>query len=90
MGWIENGPKIKWRHFFAHQQLPTKTEKVRFCFISLIFRIEFNHEGCSYIRAILPFKFAHCFGFIDQLKYRLSQEPCKFYLDSAMPACTSA
>jgi hypothetical protein len=31
------------------------------------FGIEFCHEGCSYIRAILPFEFACCFGFIDQL-----------------------
>jgi hypothetical protein len=29
------------------------------------FGIEFCHGGCSYIRAISPFKFAHCFGFID-------------------------
>jgi hypothetical protein len=54
------------------------------------FGIEFYHEGCSYIRAILPFEFAPCFGFIDQLMYRLSQAPCKFCLDSAMPAHTSA
>jgi hypothetical protein len=54
------------------------------------FGIEFCHEGCSYIRAISPFEFARCFGFIDQLTYCLSQAPCKFCLDSAMPSCTSA
>jgi hypothetical protein len=54
------------------------------------FGIKFCHEGCSYIRAILPFKFACCFGFIDQLMYRLSQATCKFCLDSAMPLRTSA
>jgi hypothetical protein len=53
------------------------------------FGIEFCNEGCSYIRAISPFKFARCFGFIDQLTYHLSQAPCKFCLDSAMPARTS-
>jgi hypothetical protein len=36
------------------------------------FGIEFCHESCSYIRAILPFEFARCFGFIDQLTYHLS------------------
>jgi hypothetical protein len=54
------------------------------------FGIEFCHEGCSYIRAILPFEFARCFGFIDQLTYHLSQTPCKFCLESAMPTRTSA
>ncbi len=38
------------------------------------FGIEFCHEGCSYIRAILPFEFACYFGFIDQLTYRLSPQ----------------
>jgi hypothetical protein len=54
------------------------------------FGIEFCHEGHSYIRAISPFEFARCFGFIDQLTYCLSQAPCKFCLDSAMPTRTSA
>jgi hypothetical protein len=54
------------------------------------FGIEFCHEGCSYIRATLPFEFACCFGFIDQLTYHLSQAPCKSCLDSTMPAQTSA
>ncbi len=39
MGWIENGPKKKWRRFFVRQQLPAKTEKARFRFISFIFVI---------------------------------------------------
>jgi hypothetical protein len=46
------------------------------------FGIDFCHEGCSYIRAILPFEFVFCFHFIDQLTYRLSQ--------AAMPVRTSA
>jgi hypothetical protein len=54
------------------------------------FGIEFCHVGCSYIRAISPFEFALCFGFIDQLTHCLSQAPCKFCLDSAMPVHTSA
>jgi hypothetical protein len=54
------------------------------------FGIEFCHEGCSSIRAISPFEFSRCFCFIDQLTYRLSQAPCKFCLDSTMPAHTSA
>jgi hypothetical protein len=39
MGWIENGPKKKWMQFFVREQLPTKTEKVRFWFISLNFKL---------------------------------------------------
>jgi hypothetical protein len=35
------------------------------------FGLEFNYEGQSYIRAILSYKFACCFNFIDQLTYRL-------------------
>jgi len=53
------------------------------------FGIEFNHEGHSYIRAILSYKFVCCFNFIDQLTYRLSQPPHKFCVDTAMPARTS-
>jgi hypothetical protein len=54
------------------------------------FGIEIHNEGCSYIRSISPYEFARCFGFIDQLTYHLSQPHCKFCLDSAMPAHTSA
>jgi hypothetical protein len=54
------------------------------------FRIEFNYNGCSYIRAISPFEFVRCHGFIDQLSYRLSQPPYKFSVDAVMPALTSA
>jgi hypothetical protein len=49
------------------------------------FGIEFCHEGCFYIRAILPFEFSRCFGFIDQLTYRLSQALCKFCLTLPCP-----
>ncbi len=37
MGWIENGPQKKWRQFVVCQQLPTKTSKVHFWFISLMY-----------------------------------------------------
>jgi hypothetical protein len=53
------------------------------------FGLEFNYEGHSYIQAILSNEFVYCFDFIDQLTYRLSQPPCKFCVDAAMPACTS-
>ena len=54
------------------------------------FGVEFSYDGHSYIRAISPFEFVRCHGFIDQLSYRLSQPPYKFSVDSAMPALTSA
>jgi hypothetical protein len=45
MGWIENGPQKKGRRFFVRQQLPTKTEKVCFKFISLILYQSFGDKN---------------------------------------------
>jgi hypothetical protein len=55
-----------------------------------LFGVEFNHDNHSWVRGILPFEFARCFGFIDDLTYRLSQPANKFSLDAAVPARTSA
>jgi hypothetical protein len=54
------------------------------------FGVKFHYNGHSYICAISPFKFVRCFGFTDQLTYRLSQPPYKFSVDVVMPAHTSA
>jgi hypothetical protein len=54
------------------------------------FGIEFHHEGHSYIQAISPYEFIHCFGFINQMTYRLFHPTCKFAMDAAMPAHSSA
>ena len=53
-----------------------------------LFGIEFHYENCSHIRGILPFEFAHCFGFNDDLTYWLSQPANKFCLDATVPGCT--
>ncbi len=55
-----------------------------------LFGIEFNYENHSRVRGISPFEFARCFGFIDDLTYRLSQPANKFSLDAAVPSRTSA
>ena len=55
-----------------------------------LFGIEFNYDNHSRVRGISPFEFARCFGFIDDLTYRLSQPANKFSLDAAVPARTSA
>ncbi len=55
-----------------------------------LFVVEFNYENHSCIRGISPFEFARCFGFIDDLTYRLSQPANKFSLDAAIPARTLA
>jgi hypothetical protein len=47
MGWIKNGPQKKWRQFFVRQQLPAKTEKVPFRFISLNF-----HKNTPNLRVV--------------------------------------
>jgi hypothetical protein len=54
-----------------------------------LFGIEFNYDNRSRVRGILPFEFLRCFGFIDNLTYRLSQPANKFSLDAAVPARTS-
>ena len=55
-----------------------------------LFGIEFNYDNHSRVRGISPFEFARCFGFIDDLTYRLSQPANKFSLDAAIPSRTSA
>ena len=55
-----------------------------------LFEIKFNYENHSCIRGISPCEFACCFGFFDDLTYRLSQPANKFSLDAAIPARTSA
>jgi hypothetical protein len=54
------------------------------------FGIKFHHQGHSYVQAISPNEFTCCFGFIDQMTYRLSHPTYKFAMDAAMPARTSA
>ena len=55
-----------------------------------LFGIEFHYEGHTRVRGISPYKFARCFGFVDDLTYRLSHPSCKFALDAAIPSNTSA
>ena len=55
-----------------------------------LFGIEFNYGNYSRVCGISPFKFARCFGFIDDLTCRLSQPANKFSLDAAIPARTLA
>jgi hypothetical protein len=54
------------------------------------FGIEFHDEDHCYVRAISPYEFVRCFGFIDQITYRLSHSTYKYAMDAAMPARTSA
>ncbi len=42
------------------------------------------------MQGILPFEFARCFGFEDNLTYRLSHPSCKFVLNAAIPSLTSS
>jgi hypothetical protein len=53
-----------------------------------LFGIKFAYENHLHVWGILPFKFACCFGFTDDLTYRLSHPKNKFCLDSAIPGCT--
>jgi hypothetical protein len=55
-----------------------------------LFGIKFAYENHLHVQGILPFKFAHCFGFTDDLAYRLSQPKNKFCLDGAIPGRTSS
>jgi hypothetical protein len=55
-----------------------------------LFGIKFAYENHLHVRGILPFEFACCFGFTDDLTYRLSHPKNKFCLDSAIPGCTSS
>ncbi len=54
------------------------------------FGVEFHCDGHTYIRAILPYKFMSCFGFTDDLCYRLSHPDHWFALDACIPALTFA
>jgi hypothetical protein len=54
------------------------------------FGIEFHHDSHTYVRAISSYEFARCFGFIDQLTYRLSHPTYLYAMDAAMPSRTSA
>ncbi len=52
------------------------------------FGVEFVHDGHTYVRAILPFKFISCFRLFDKLMYKLSH-PCNaFRMDAAIPSRT--
>lgn len=55
-----------------------------------LFGIEFDYEGHCCVRGILPFEFAHCFGFTNKLTYHPSQSTNKFCLDGAIPGRTSS
>jgi hypothetical protein len=54
------------------------------------FGVEFHCNGHMYVRAISPFEFTSCFGFTDNLCYRLSHPDHWFALDTCIPALTSA
>ncbi len=54
------------------------------------FGIKFHDDDHTYVQPFSPFEFTLCFGFIDQLQYRLSQHGNWFALDAGIPALTSA
>ena len=54
-----------------------------------LFGIIFSYKNHQHVQGILSFKFAHCFGFTDDLTYRLSHAKNKFCLDGALPGRTS-
>ena len=54
------------------------------------FGIGFHDEDHCYIRAISPYEFVRCFGFIDQLTYCLSHSTYKYAMDATMHARTLA
>jgi hypothetical protein len=55
-----------------------------------LFGLKFHYKSHTHICGILPFEFAHCFGFNNNLPYCLSHPACKFSLDVAIPSMTSA
>ncbi len=55
-----------------------------------LFGIKFHFGDHTHVRGISPFKFAQCFGYIDNLTYRLSHPSCKFALNLVVPYHTSA
>ncbi len=54
------------------------------------FGVEFHYLNRSYVRALSPFEFTSCFGFTDDLCYRLSLPENWYALDAGIPAHTSA
>ncbi len=54
------------------------------------FGIEFHDDDHTYVQPFLQFEFMSCFGFIDQLRYQLSQHGNWFALDAGVTALTSA
>jgi hypothetical protein len=54
------------------------------------FGIQFIQNGHTFVHAISTYKFAHCFGLVGSIQYRLSHEKHNFGLDAAMPGRTSA
>ncbi len=55
-----------------------------------LFGIEFAFEDHLCVQGILPFEFARCFGFTDDLTYRLLHPKNKFCPDGTIPSCTSS
>jgi len=53
------------------------------------FGIEFHHKDSTHVRLISTFEFTRCFGFAEQVQYRLSHERHRYGLDAAMPGRTS-
>jgi hypothetical protein len=53
-----------------------------------LFGIKFHYENHSHVHGILPFEFACCFGFNNNLTYWLSQPANKFCLDAAISGRT--
>ena len=46
------------------------------------FGIEFIHKGHTHVRAISTYEYAHCFGLVESIQYRLSHElGCAFRLE---------
>ncbi len=54
------------------------------------FGVEFNCSDHHYLRAITPFEFASCYGFTNNLWYRLLQPDHWFALDAGISALTLA
>jgi hypothetical protein len=54
------------------------------------FGIKFYFENHTHVRGIFQFKYARCFGFVDDLTYCLSKLANKFCLNATVPARISA
>ncbi len=55
-----------------------------------LFGIKFHFGDHTHVHGISSFKFAQCFGFVDNLTYCLLHPSCKFALDLAVPTHTLA